>query len=365
MFFILQKKFSGYLFLFIIIVILFTTGSIVLYSATYEIQEHFSPYFIKQIIGFITGIAIAILISKIDYKNIIIFGYLFHLCVLSLLVFTLIKGSIAMGGRRWINLFFFKFQPSELAKISLPISLIYYYFYHCQLDKLIYKNWLWMLGNIIFTSLLIIKQPDLGTGLIVMIANICLLFIMGLPRRFIFCGVLLIAISGPILWHMLHDYQKKRIYVFLGYGDNNRERYQLEQSKIAVGSGGLYGKGFLEGTQKNLHFLPENRTDFIFAVLAEEFGYIGVCYIILIYILLFWFIFITGKKIMHCNFSYLLYYGMFISFIISVICNIAMVIGLLPVVGIPLPCMSYGITHVWGTSILFGILMSILKHNNH
>jgi rod shape determining protein RodA len=222
-----------------------------------------------------------------------------------------------------------------------------------------------MLANIFFTSLLIIKQPDLGTGLIVMMSGLCLLFIMGLPRRIILWGMLLFCISCPLVWHNLHDYQKKRIQVFLGYGESHRERYQLEQSKIAVGSGGIYGKGFLQGTQKNLQFLPENRTDFIFAVLAEEFGFMGVCYILLLYIILFWFIFITSKKIIHCYASYLLYYGMFTSFMISVICNIAMVIGLLPVVGIPLPCMSYGITHVWGTSILFGVLMSILKYGQN
>ena len=365
MFFVLWKKFSNYLFLFFIIVILFIIGSFVLYSATYNFQSEFSPYFIKQCVGFFGGIFIIVAISYIDFKDIVVFGNIFHLVVIGLLIFTLIKGSVALGGKRWINLILFKFQPSELAKISLPINLIHYYFYYCLPGKTSYKNWFWMGGNIFFTAILIIKQPDLGTGLIVIMSSLCLLFIMGIPKRFIFFGFFVCLISGPIIWYKLHDYQKKRVLVFLGQGDPYKDRYQLEQSKIAVGSGGFSGKGFLKGTQKNLHFLPENRTDFIFSVLAEEFGFVGVALIIFIYVILFWFVFLTSKKIIHCYLSYLLYYGLFFSFIIGIICNISMVIGLLPVVGIPLPCMSYGITHIWGTSILFGILMSILRFNKN
>lgn len=365
MFFILWKKFSNYLFLFCIIIILFFIGSIVLYSATYNCQGEFSPYFIKQSIGFFGGLFIIVTISYIDFKDIMIFGNVFHIMVILLLIFTLIKGSVALGGKRWINLILFKFQPSELAKISLPINLIHYYFYYCIPNKISYKNWFLMLANIFFTGILIIKQPDLGTGLIVIMSSLCLIFIMGIPKKFFILGFILILIAGPIIWCKLHDYQKKRVLVFLGQGDQYKERYQLEQSKIAVGSGGFFGKGFLQGTQKNLHFLPENRTDFIFSVLAEEFGFIGVSSVIFIYFVLIWFVFLTSQNIMHCYLSYLFYYGIFFSFIISIICNISMVLGLLPVVGIPLPCMSYGITHIWGTSISFGILMSILRFNKN
>lgn len=354
-----KKSFSIFLILFLMF-LLFVCGSLILYSATYKLNASFSPYFLKQVFGFISGITITLFLSKVSYKKIIIWGGLFHIIILCLLFFTLLKGSSVMGGQRWINLFFFKFQPSELAKISLPISLVYYLFYYCVSNKINFYNWFVMIVNILFTGILIIKQPDLGTGLIIIIANLAILFIMGLPKRIIWCGVVFFFISCPLLWDKLHDYQKKRVLVFLGHGSIHKERYQLEQSKIAVGSGGLYGKGFLQGTQKNLNFLPENRTDFIFAVLAEEFGFLGVFFIIGIYGILFLFFFFQSQQIID-EYGYLLYQSMLFPFMLGIIFNIGMIIGLLPVVGIPLPCMSYGITHIWSTAILFGISINILN----
>jgi rod shape determining protein RodA len=356
-----NKRIISIFFILFLLIILFFCGSFILYSATYKIDQSFSPYFLKQVFGFITGGLITIFLARISYKKMIIWGGLFHFTVLLLLIFTLIKGSSAMGGRRWINLLFFKFQPSELAKISVPVSLLYYLFYYCIPGNITLYNWAIMILNIFGTGLLIIKQPDLGTALIIIIANLAILFIMGLPKKIIYTGILFFCISCPILWDNLHEYQKKRIFVFLGYGSVHKERYQLEQSKIAVGSGGLYGKGFLKGTQKNLHFLPENRTDFIFAVLAEEFGFIGVFFIIFIYTILFFFFFLQSKRIRD-EYGYLLYQAMLFPFMLGIIFNIGMIIGLFPVVGIPLPCMSYGITHIWSTAILFGIAISVLYH---
>jgi rod shape determining protein RodA len=217
-----------------------------------------------------------------------------------------------------------------------------------------------MLFNILGTGMLIIKQPDLGTGLIIIISNLAILFVMGLPKRIIIGGIIFFCVSCPLLWDRLHEYQKKRILVFLGHGSIHKERYQLEQSKIAVGSGGLYGKGFLHGTQKNLNFLPENRTDFIFAVLAEEFGFLGVFFIIGIYGVLFLLFFFQSQQITDA-YAYLLYQSMLFPFMLGIIFNIGMVVGLLPVVGIPLPCMSYGISHIWSTAILFGFSISVLQ----
>lgn len=354
-----ERSFNIFLILFLIF-ILFFAGNCILYSATYKIDSSFSPYFIKQLFGFISGMIIAFCCSQISYKKIIIWGGILHIIIISLLFFTLLKGASAMGGQRWINLFFFKFQPSELAKISLPISLIHYFFYYCSPNKISLYNWLIMLLNIFFTAFLIMKQPDLGTALIIIISNLAILFIMGLPKKIILIGIIFFTISCPLLWKKLHEYQKKRILVFLGQGSLHKERYQLEQSKIAVGSGGLYGKGYLKGTQKNLNFLPENRTDFIFAVLAEEFGFMGVLFIISIYIFLFLLFFFQSQKIID-EYGYLLYQSMLFPFMLGIIFNIGMIIGLLPVVGIPLPCMSYGVTHIWGSAILFGISINILK----
>jgi cell division protein FtsW (lipid II flippase) len=355
-----QKRFfSKSIFFFIFV--LFCFSGFVIFSATcYDASlKHFSPFFFKQLFGFISGILITFVLTKVSYKKMIIWGLVFHIGVLFLLFFTLFKGHHVMGGTRWINMGFFKFQPSELAKISLPLSIVHYFFYYCQ-NHIFDKNWLIMLANIFFTSLLIIKQPDLGTGILVLINGLLLLFIMGLPRKIIVCGMIFFLFSCPFVWTRLHDYQKKRILVFLGHGSAHKERYQLEQSKIAIGSGGLYGKGFLKGTQKNFQFLPENRTDFIFAVVAEEFGFLGVLVIFFLYIVLFFQLFFRGKYI-DDDYGYVLYQTMIFPFFIGMICNIGMVVGLLPVVGIPLPFMSYGITHVWSSAIMLGIAQSIFN----
>lgn len=330
-----------------------------MYSATYQSSENFSPYFIKQVFGFISGILLTFFLSHISYKKMIIWGFLIHISVLFLLIFTLFKGHYAMGGTRWIDLGLFRFQPSELAKITLPLSIVHYLFYYCH-QKITLENWFFMLINIFLTAFFVIKQPDLGSGILIILSGLSFLFIIGLPRKIIFTGVIFFIIAFPLFWGQLHEYQKKRILVFLGQGSVHKERYQLEQSKIAVGSGGFYGKGVLQGTQKNLHFLPENRTDFIFAVVAEEFGFLGVTIIFLLYVSLFIFLFFQGKRI-DDQYGYLLYQAMIFPFVISIICNIGMVIGLLPVVGIPLPMMSYGITHVWSSAIMFGIGQSIFN----
>lgn len=355
-----QKKFFSKR-IFFSIFILFCCSSFIIFSATSFNApcQDFSPYFLKQIFGFFSGIFITFLLTKISYKKMIVWGFVFHIGVIMLLFFTLFKGYHAMGGTRWIDVGFFKFQPSELAKISLPLSIVHYFFYYCH-NRIIPKNWLIMLLNLFFTVFLIVKQPDLGTGILVLTNGLLLLFIMGLPRKIIIGGILFFILTCPLAWNRLHDYQKKRILVFMGYGSAHKERYQLEQSKIAVGSGGLYGKGFLKGTQKNFQFLPENRTDFIFAVVAEEFGFVGVSIIFFIYIILFVQLFLQGRYI-EDEYGYVLYQGMIFPFFIGMICNIGMVVGMLPVVGIPLPFMSYGITHVWSSAMMLGIAQSIFN----
>lgn len=355
-----QKRFfSKKIFFFIFI--LFCCSGFAIFSATccnLPLKD-FSPYFVKQVSGFLIGTIIIFLLTKISYKKMVVWGFIIHIAVILLLVFTLFKGHYAMGGTRWINLGLFKFQPAELAKISLPLSIIHYFFYYCH-NHIVPKNWVMMLLNLFCTAFLIVKQPDLGTAILVFSNGLILLFVMGLPRKIIIGGVLVFILTCPFAWNRLHDYQKKRILVFLGHGSVHKERYQLEQSKIAVGSGGIWGKGFLKGTQKNFQFLPENRTDFIFAVVAEEFGLVGVTVIFSIYIILFVQLFLQGRYI-EDEYGYALYQGMIFPFFIGMICNIGMVVGLLPVVGIPLPFMSYGITHVWSSAMMLGIAQSIFN----
>lgn len=352
------KKYLGDIYIILSIILLFTIGLFIIYSAT-DSKEHYSPFFIKQFFGFIFGIFIVLIISVIPYKKIITWGNIFHIIVLILLIITLLKGSSVMGARRWINLGLFKIQPSELAKISLPIAIINY-----KLNNIIGKtniyDWIKLLLLIMVTSLIIIKQPDLGSGIIVGGSGFIMLYILGLPKKIITNLLIIFFLLTPIIWNIMHDYQKKRILVFLGNGSIKKERYQLEQSRIAIGSGGFIGKGFLNGTQKNFKFLPENRTDFIFSVLAEEFGFLGITFVILIY---FFLIFRLFRQTLFIDEEdpYLLSCGLIIPIAISIIFNIGMVIGLLPIVGIPLPCMSYGISHSLSTFFIIGIINNILK----
>jgi rod shape determining protein RodA len=206
--------------------------------------------------------------------------------------------------------------------------------------------------------LLIIKQPDLGTALIFLMSGICLAWLAGMPRWFFVSSMCILLICAPALWHFMHTYQKKRILVYMGYGDLNKERYQLEQAYIAIGSGGMQGKGFLQGTQNKLQFLPESRTDFAFCVLAEEFGLLGSLFIILLYALLcIRALFIITS--IHAPYMQLLAVGFILPFILSALINICMVTGLVPVVGIPLPLISYGLSNLWITYAGLGWFNSI------
>ena len=206
--------------------------------------------------------------------------------------------------------------------------------------------------------MLIIKQPDLGTGLIILFSSAIMIWLAGINKKFFIWSLIIFSFTAPILWKCLKPYQRKRIEVFLGAGDRKKERYQIEQSRIAIGSGGLTGKGFLNGTQNKFMFLPEGRTDFIFSVLCEEWGFIGASILILLYILLFIRLFYVINSIKNF-FSQLLACGLIIHIVISTVINISMVMGLMPTVGIPLPLMSYGITHTWITFASLGWFNSI------
>lgn len=354
-----RKNILGDSIIIFIISLLFIIGLIMLYSATYNEKNIYSFLFVKQMVGMSIGIAIIVITSCCSYKTIIAWGALLHYFTVFLLCVTKCIGYTAMGAQRWINLGFIKFQPSELAKVTLPLWIIHYFLMQVTESPQL-KDWFIVLGVSIFTALIIIKQPDLGSGLIVGISAAVILYIMGLPRSIIITFLTTSFLLIPIFWHCLHDYQKKRILVFLGDGSSHKERYQLEQSKIAVGSGGFWGKGYTEGTQKKFNFLPEYKTDFIFAVLGEEFGFLGIVFIIILYFLLLVRFAIQCFKIDDFH-AFALSYGLMSSVFISILCNIGMVIGLLPVVGIPLPCISYGLTHIWGTCFTIGIINSILS----
>lgn len=308
--------------------------------------------------GIISGLIIYTLFCTIDYRTLMRWGYFCYIGVVGLLIFTLIKGSIGMGAQRWINLGFIKLQPSELTKLLFPAFATYYFYTQKDMIDTSWSNMWPVLATLGCSFILILKQPDLGTALILLFSSLLFLWLLGVHTKFFIIGALTVLSLTPVLWLGLKPYQKKRITVFLGYGDSKKERYHIEQSKIAIGSGGLTGKGFLHGTQNKLLFLPESRTDFIFAVICEEWGFIGALFILFLYFMLFArLIFIT--RTIKSPLIQLFAISIVMHIIISAIINIGMVIGLLPVVGIPLPMISYGISYLWTTFASLGWFNSI------
>jgi len=275
--------------------------------------------------------------------------------MLLFLIVTIAKGSIGMGAQRWIDLFFFKFQPSECIKLFFPVFFVNYIQHHTIFTK---SRFVIIIFLLTVTFILILKQPDLGTACIILFSGLLLCWFAGLSNKFFISLFIAGLIFSPVVWHFLHSYQKKRIAVFLGYGSSDKERYQIEQSLIAIGSGGITGKGFGKGTQNNLLFLPESRTDFIFSALGEEWGFIGCMLLILLYCVLFLRIFYLCFLLHNSN-SLLLVIGLLLPTLLSCIINCSMVIGLLPIVGIPLPLVSYGVTNLWITLASFGWIQGI------
>lgn len=283
-----------------------------------------------------------------------------YLVALILLVAVLAFGHIGKGAERWLNLGFIKFQPSELMKLAIPMCLAWY-FHKVHLPLTIQNIFLAAI-IIMVPVLLTAKQPDLGTAIILIAAGGSVLLLAGLSWRLISLLIALFALSAPLVWYFMHEYQKQRVLTFL-----NPERdplstgYHIIQSKIAIGSGGLFGKGWLSGTQSHLNFLPEHATDFIFAVCGEEFGFVGS----VILIALFMGVILRGIYITinaQDTFSRLLAGSLTLTFFFSFYINMGMVTGILPVVGLPLPLVSYGGSSMMTLMASFGILMSIQTH---
>lgn len=346
----------------LLITIISAIGLLSVYSATYNPEIPYSIFFKKQLFGIISGFIIYFTFLIIDYRRLCRMGYFLYFAVMGILIFTLIIGHVGLGAKRWINLGFFKFQPSELVKLFFPAYFAYYL--ESEYQKYSYKpeNLITLIFVLLFTTLLVLKQPDLGTALIILFSGTLLLWLSGIQKKYFIYTLVFAMICTPIMWGFLRDYQKKRITVFLGQGEMKKERYQIEQSKIAIGSGGLYGKGFLQGTQNKLEFLPEGRTDFIFAVFCEEFGFCGALFLLILYLLLFFRLLLNILRI-NDFIAKILAIGLLSSIAFSTIVNISMVTGLLPIVGIPLPLISYGISHIWITFASLGWINGIIMRN--
>lgn len=277
-----------------------------------------------------------------------------------LLVAVLIIGRIDKGAQRWLNLGLFRFQPSEIMKLALPMMLAWYFAQRDLPPK--FKDLGIAALIILIPALLTLKEPDLGTAIILLTGGACILLFAGISFRFLASLFLFMIATVPFLWHFMHDYQKERILTFM-----NPERdplgagYHIIQSKIAIGSGGFFGKGWLQGTQSHLHFLPEHATDFIFAVLGEEFGLFGSLILIIIYLIIIARCFYIANQAQD-TYTRLLAASITLVFFLSVFVNIGMVCGLLPVVGLPLPLISYGGSSMLTAMAGFGLLMSIHGH---
>lgn len=277
-----------------------------------------------------------------------------------LLVAVLILGQFGKGAQRWLDLGVFRFQPSEMIKITTPMMIAWYLAEHALPPKT--KQLLIAGILIIIPTLLIAKQPDLGTALLVASSGAAVLFFAGLSWRFILAICTILAGLTPILWHFMRPYQRDRVLTFLNpEADPLGRGYHIIQSKIAIGSGGIYGKGWLGSTQSELDFLPESSTDFIFAVFAEEFGLFGCVSLLTLYLLIISRCLYIASQAQD-TYSRLLASSLAFTFFVYVFVNIGMVIGVLPVVGVPLPLISYGGTSIVTLLAGFGILMSIHTH---
>jgi rod shape determining protein RodA len=277
-----------------------------------------------------------------------------------LLLAVLIMGQIGKGAQRWLDLGILRFQPSEMIKITTPMMIAWYLAEQPLPPKP--RQLLIAALLIVIPTVLIAKQPDLGTALLVASSGAGVLFFAGLSWRFIVAIIAALASLTPILWHFMRGYQRDRVLTFLNpEADPLGRGYHIIQSKIAIGSGGIYGKGWLGSTQSELDFLPESSTDFIFAVFAEEFGLFGCLGLLILYLLIIARCLYIATQAQD-SYSRLLASSLAFTFFVYVFVNIGMVIGILPVVGVPLPLISYGGTSIVTLLAGFGILMSIHTH---
>jgi rod shape determining protein RodA len=343
-----------------LVLLIVALGLVNLYSAGYNrTPEGATPVYIKQVYWLVFGLAIMLFTLLYDYRHYEKVAYPLYLLAVVLLLGVMFGGKTVSGSRRWLALGPLTFQPSELAKLAIILVLARYFHRRFQTAPLTIKDLLAPLAMVLVPALIIIKQPDLGSGLLIIAVAGALILFAGVHWRTLLIGGLGIVLAAPAVWPFLKDYQKQRILTFLDpEKDPLGAGYHIIQSKIAVGSGQFWGKGFLQGTQSQLYFLPEQHTDFVFSVFAEEWGFLGSALLLLFYIgLILW-----GLQIARTckdRFGQFLAVGVTALIFWQVFINLCMVTGLLPVVGIPLPLLSYGGSSLVTTMLALGILLNI------
>ena len=331
-------------------------GLVILYSASGQDIDVIYRQLFKLVVAF----TIMILVAQLPPAQLARWSFAIYLSGIVLLLLVLYVGATGKGAQRWLEIGSFSFQPSEIMKVAVPMVIAWYFS-----DKSLPPSFLRIIIACVLIAvpvMLIRQQPDLGTAFLVAAAGFSVLFIAGINWRLIIGIILIAALSMPVIWHFMHDYQKNRILTFLDpEQDPLGAGYHIIQSMIAIGSGGMYGKGWLNGTQSHLEFLPERSTDFIFSVFCEEFGFMGVLLLVCIYM----FIIARGLYIsLNAQDTYgkLLGAGLILTFFVYIFVNMGMVTGQLPVVGVPLPLVSRGGTSMVTLMTGFGILMAIQSH---
>jgi len=337
------------------IVLLSIISVFVMYSTDGgEILYHTKSHFIKILVFF----TLMMVISFFNIKFWHITSYIFYFSIILLLIWVAMYGIKASGSQRWVDLYFIVLQPSELMKIGVILCLAKYY-HRLKIDSVNSLLSITVaLTIIIIPIILVLAQPDLGTSILIAFSGLIILWLGGVKIKYFFVSFITFLISLPFIISFLKPYQKLRILTFL---DPDRDPlgagYQIIQSKIAIGSGGLSGKGFLKGTQSYLEFLPEKHTDFIFTLFSEEFGFLGSIGLLIIYTIIIVRIIRIGV-LSRSNFAKFFCFGFAFAIFIYIVVNLSMVLGLLPIVGSPLPIMSYGGSSMLATMIGFGIVLS-------
>lgn len=346
---------------FLVVMLISVVGMFNLYSATYDLS--ISKYFYNQLVWMGIGLFLCFFLMLVHYQFFLRVGYIIYGFSVLLLLFVLLFGKTAGGSQRWISLGFFYLQPSELAKIGVVIGLAKYFHSNHQKKEITAGDLVIPMILLAIPCFMIVKQPDLGTTLVVFFTGCMMIWFVGIQRKLLFVVLILGLISVPIAWKFaLKPYQKDRVISFMQpekYADS--KGYQIIQSKIAVGSGKMFGKGYLKGSQSKLQFLPKQHTDFVFSNFGEEFGFVGGLFLLSLYLamgLMGLSISVTSKDV----FGIVVAFGLTANIMIQTLINLGMELGLLPVVGMTLPFFSYGGTSLMTSFIAIGILMNISTH---
>lgn len=350
-------------------VLIVVMGLAALYSASHENVRVSPKIFYDQLFCAVVGFVLMYLLGKVDYRKFYDVAYLFYLLNIFLLVFVLISGRYALGARRWMEIGGFSFQPSELTKLSLILMLGRYFsnrrptlsFGFFSRTQVLFRDLLVPFVITLVPMFLIFKQPDLGTSLLLLGIFLIMIFATSLEYRYIFGFLGLCLTVVPFTWNVLKSYQKDRLLVFLNPNiDPLGAGYTIIQSKIAIGSGQIFGKGWLAGTQNHLNFLPERHTDFIFSVIGEEWGVVGTLILLTLYFLLIYCSLNIANQVKD-KFGMFVAVGIVAILTLQVVINVGMVLGLFPIVGLTLPFISYGRSSFLIFILMMGFLLNLSK----